>query len=265
MVTSFARVFSIVCTWHLPVFVPGFACQYACLVLGPAYTAWHDKHRFNCYGCWYAGRSAAPDLGDLALGALNAQLGCFQLLLLPLLALSMFFLLQATCATESGLAREVQHAGPHMSRYLFGATVKSVKGKAYIACFSEPMPIKYSTATCRQDRRTFALCLSLPYCSDRTCLFLMPLVSCPTVAFSLSPSLFLFLLWSLADIFMLARPQLRKVAIALNGISDGQLNLWLQRGDHKALSSIKQAVPKLECSFLIHCLMPPATPYIAKA
>ena len=72
-------------------------------------------------------------LGDLALGALNAQLGSFQLLLLPLLPLNMLLLLQATCAIESDLAREVDHAGPHNSRYRLEATLQSVMDKASVA------------------------------------------------------------------------------------------------------------------------------------
>lgn len=130
MVTSFSRVFSIVCAWHLPVFVPSIVCQHARQVLYPPYKAWHDKHKVNAMAAGMREKkTAAPDLGDLALGALNAQLGSFQLLLLPLLPLNMLLLLQATCAIESDLAREVDHAGPHDSRYRLEATLQSVMAR----------------------------------------------------------------------------------------------------------------------------------------
>ena len=51
-------------------------------------------------------------------------------------------------------------------------------------------------------RLTFALCLSFAYCSDRTCLLVMWLVSCPTVGASVPGSLFRFLLSFLCSIIL---------------------------------------------------------------
>lgn len=109
-------------------------------------------------------------LGDLLGRPLHAQLLSRQLLLLPLPpGCALVFLQQTSQRPISVFCGACKRAQQPQ---------RETSSKASSVCIRTP---------------TLALCLSFAYCSDRTCLLAIPLVSCPTVgAASLLSSLFRF-------------------------------------------------------------------------